>query len=271
MAERSAYFIENECTVIHKQDIKIQLEQLGIQKGMLLIVNADTLHMGYLNGGCQAVIEALMECVGYEGTIVVPTFTPQYKDPACQKDKPPRQQWQEIRKQALPFDRKLSEPMGADPFVYQFLRNDAVLRSNHPLYSFAAWGKYAKLICDKHPLHFALGKDSPLGKIYEMNGYCILLGCEYEACTMFHMAEYQKDIFPVKLVSAPIESNHRILWKDLLDIEQHNENFSEIGEVMEDRKIVKTAYIANSKCHFFSAREAVNLASTYFHMYYDEI
>ena len=246
MAERSAYFIENERTVIHKQDIKIQLEQLGIQKGMLLIVNADTLHMGYLNGGCQAVIEALMECVGYEGTIVVPTFTPQYKDPACQKDKPPRQQW-------------------------QFLRNDAVLRSNHPLYSFAAWGKYAKLICDKHPLHFALGKDSPLGKIYEMNGYCILLGCEYEACTMFHMAEYQEDIFPVKLVSAPIESNHRILWKDLLDIEQHNENFSEIGEVMEDRKIVKTAYIANSKCHFFSAREAVNLASTYFHMYYDEI
>ena len=102
------------------------------------------------------------------------------------------------------------------------------------------------MICDKHPLHFALGKDSPLGKIYEMNGYCILLGCEYEACTMFHMAEYQEDIFPVKLVSAPIESNHRILWKDLLDIEQHNENFSEIGEVMEDRKIVKTAYIANS-------------------------
>ena len=88
---------------------------------------------------------------------------------------------------------------------------------------------------------------------------------------MFHMAEYQDDIFPVKLVSAPIESNHSVLWKDLLDIEQHKENFPEIGEVMEDRKIVKTTYIANCKCHFFSAREAVNLASTYFHMYYDEV
>lgn len=270
MAERSAYFIENEHIVIHKQDIKNMLEQLGVQKGMLLIVDVDSTHIGYLNGGVQAMIEALMECVGYEGTIVVPAFTPQYKDPACQENKPPRQFWKDIREQALPFDRKLSEPSNADAFISQFLRNEAVLRSNHPLYSFAAWGKYAKLICDKHPLHFALGKDSPLGKIYEMNGYCVLLGCEYEACTMFHMAEYQDDIFPVKLVSAPIESNHRILWKDLLDIEQQTENFHEIGEVMEDRKIVKTAYIANSKCRLFSAREAVNLASTYFHMYYDE-
>lgn len=268
MVEESSYFIDDQSSVLHKRDIIIQLEQLGIQKGMLLFVNTDSRILGNLNGGTQVLMEALMEVVGYEGTIVVPCFTPQYKDPACQKDKPARQYWEDIREQALPFDRRLSEPMGSDAFVYQFLRNEAVIRSYHPLYSFAAWGKYAKLICDKHPLHFALGKDSPLGKIYDMNGYCVLLGCGYEDCTMFEMSRYHGELFPVRLVSAPIESNRQCMWKDMLDIEHDKNDFPDVGEVMEDRKIVKTAYIGNAKCRMFSAREAVNLATSYFRIHH---
>lgn len=269
MAEKSTYFIDPLSSVIHKEDIITQLEHLGIQKGMLLFVNADMNSFANINGGAQAVMEALMQAVGYEGTIVVPCFTPQYKDPACQDIKAPRQYWKQIREHALPFDRKLSEPMGSDTFIYQFLRNEAVVRSYHPLYSFAAWGKYAKLICDKHPLHFALGKDSPLGKICEMNGYCVLLGCGYEECTMFQMPQYQGELFPVTLVSAPIESNHRCTWIDMLDIQHQKKDFPDIGEVMEDRKTVKTSYIGTAKCRMFSAREAVNLATSYFHIHYE--
>lgn len=269
MAEKSTYFIDPMGSVLHKEDIQTQLEHLGIQKGMLLFVNVDMKMMENINGGAQAIMEALMETVGYEGTLVVPCFTPQHKDPACQSIKAPRQYWKEIREHAIPFDKKLSEPMGSDDFVYQFLRNEAVIRSYHPLYSFAAWGKYAKLICDKHPLHFALGKDSPLGKIYEMNGYCVLIGSGYDDCTMFEMAQYQEELFPIKLVSAPIESNHKCTWIDLLDIEHDKKDFSDIGEVMEDRKTVRSTYVGNTRCRMFSAREAVNLAKSYFHIHYE--
>ena len=269
MAERSAFTTLNQepATVSSKEEIVQQLTSLGIQKGMVLLVQADPKRLGYLIGGEQALIEALMETVGYEGTLVVATFTPQLLDPSCQKESVERIYWDDVRGSAFPFDRKLTPPR--DAFALQFLRNEGIVRSYHPLYSFAAWGKYAKLICDRHPLHFGLSKDSPLGKIVEFNGYTVLLGCEYENCCMFHLARSSGDQLPIRLVSAPIENNKQTMWKDMLDLDYQTKNYSEIGEVMEERSVVKTSYIGNGRCRMFSAREAITLATAYFHIHKD--
>ena len=177
MAEQSAFTTlrkDNEA-VSSKQEILQQLETLGVQKGMVLLVQANVQRLGYIIGGSQALIEALMEAVGYDGTLVVPTFTPELMDPACCYNMVSREYWKDIRSFALPFDKKLTAPEN-DAFAMQFLRNEGVMRSYHPLYSFATWGKYAKVICNRHPLHFGLSKDSPLGKIVEFNGniFCLL-------------------------------------------------------------------------------------------------
>lgn len=271
MAEKSAYTALNDIessAISSKEEIRQQLETLGIQKGMVLLIHADTRRLGYLIGGEQVLIEALMDIVGYEGTIIMPTFTPQMADPSCQKKHISRAYWQEVRDHAMPFDKKLTPPKNCDPLVHQFLRNEGVVRSYHPLYSFAAWGKYAKLICDKHPLHFGLSKESPLGKIAEFNGYVVMLGCEYEECCLFQLARYQGEL-PIRIISAPIENNHKTVWKDMLELDYNTKNFSEIGEVMEERSIVKTSYIGNGRCRFFSAREAVTLATAYFNIHKD--
>lgn len=271
MAERSAFTeINSEAIAVSsKEEIIQQLMTLGIQKGMVLLVQADIRRLGYVIGGEQALIEALIEAVGYEGTLVVPTFTPQLLDPACQKKRVGRTYWEDVRASALPFDRRLTLPLKKDTLAMQFLRNEGVVRSYHPLYSFAAWGKYAKLICDRHPLHFGLSQDSPLGKMVEFNGYMVLLGCEYERCCLFHLARYSGDQLPIRLVSAPITGNKRTIWKDMLDLEYQTKNFSAIGEVMEERNVVKNSYIGNGRCRMFSAREAVTLATAYFHIHKD--
>ena len=154
MAERSAFTTLNQdtATVSSKEEIVQQLMSLGIQKGMVLLVQADLQRLGYLIGGEQALIEALIDAVGYEGTLVMPTFTPQLLDPSCQKKTVERVYWDDVRASSFPFDRKLSAPQ--DALSLQFLRNEGVVRSYHPLYSFAAWGKYAKLICDQSPFAF---------------------------------------------------------------------------------------------------------------------
>ena len=41
--------------------------------------------------------------------------------------------------------------------------------------------------------------------------------------------------------------------------------------LMEDKSVVRTTYIGTAKCRFFSSREAVTLASSYFHIHNDEI
>lgn len=271
MAGKSAYTALNDMelsAISSKEEIRQQLETLGIQKGMVLLVHADTSRLGYLIGGEQVLIEALMDIVGYEGTIIMPTFTPQMADPSCQKHHVNRALWQDVRKHALPFDKKLTPPKKCDALVYQFLRNEGVTRSYHPLYSFAAWGKYAKLICDKHPLHFGLSKESPLGKVVEFNGGIVMLGCGYEECCLFQLARYQGEL-PIRMISAPIENNHKTVWKDMLELDYNTKYFSEIGEVLEERNLVKTSYIGNGRCRFFSARESVTLASAYFNIHKD--
>ncbi len=253
--------------VTTKEDIKVHLKNLGIQKGMLILVDAQTINLGYVSGGAQAIIEALMDVVGYEGTIVMPSFTMDNMDPSCWGQKRiEREHWEYIRQHPIAFDRKLSAPTNSDELVHQFMRNDAIARSYHPMYSFVAWGKYAKLLCDKHPLHFGLSKDSPLGKIFELNGYVLLLGCDYKDCTMFHLARYNGDQLPIKVVTSAIQQNKKAVWKDMLDLVLVNDDFHVIGEVMEERKVVKTSYLGNGKCRFFSAREAVNIATAYFNI-----
>lgn len=252
-----------------KEDVCEILESMGIQKGMVILLQANIQELGYLVGGEQMLVEALMETVGYDGTIVVPSFTPQMSDPACHKRNVDRDSWEKIREHMLPFDRKLSVSKYCASFVQQFLRNEGVVRSYHPLYSFAAWGKYAKLICDKHPLHFGLNQDSPLGKIVEFNGYVLLLGCSYKENVMFQLARYHGEQLPIKIISAPIEINKKRIWKDMLDLEYNQKDFEDIGEAMEDRYIVKTTYLGGGLCRFFSAREAQTLATAYFHIHKD--
>lgn len=253
--------------VITKEDIMIQLQHLGIQRGMLLLLEVDSSDMGYICGGMQTFLEAVMECVGYEGTIVMPTFTPDNLDPASHDaNHISRDNWEVVRKHAQPFNRKLSPPHTKEAMVHQFLRNEGVIRSYHPIYSFAAWGKYAKIICDKHPLHFGLSKESPLGKLFELNGYVLLAGCSYVNCQAFHFARYSGEQLPIRILSAPLEHNNRTIWKEMLDLHLNTDGFDAIGEVMEERKIVKASYINAARCRFFSMREAIHIATAYFHI-----
>lgn len=268
MAERIASCEVNKI-VSTKEDLRNVFISMGIQKGMVIFLQANTKKLGYLAGGEQALIEALMETIGYEGTIIMPSFTPQMADPSCHKQNIARDQWENIREHALPFDRRLSAPQRCGSLIHQFLRNEGVVRSYHPLYSFAAWGKYAKLICDRHPLHFGLNQDSPLGKVVEFNGYVLMLGCDYKECIMFQLARYHGEQLPIKVVSAPIEINKKRIWKDMLDLDYNHKNFDDVGEAMEDRYIVKTALINDGLCRFFSAREAQALATAYFHIHKD--
>lgn len=271
MAEQSTFTTlrKDHEAVSSKQEILQQLETLGIQKGMVLLVHANVQRLGYIIGGAQALIEALMEVVGYDGTLVVPSFTPELLDPACCDHRVSREYWKDVRSFALPFDKKLTSPSEHDTFAMQFLRNEGVIRSYHPLYSFAAWGKYAKVICNRHPLHFGLSKDSPLGKVVEFNGNVLMLGCDYTDCSIFHLARYMNEQTPIRLISAPIINNKKTMWKDMLDLDYQTKNFSEIGEVIEERNLIKTTYIGNTKCKMFSSREAISLASAYFQVHND--
>lgn len=246
--------------VLTKEDFKAALTRLGVKKGMLLYVQSSLRSINYVAGGAQSVIDALMEVVGYDGTIVMHAPTRNLCDPSDNKKNIPRDRYEEVRLSMPAFNKKLSAPVGVSEVVTQFMRNEGVLRSNHPMSSFLAWGKYAKILVDKHPLHFGMNQQSPLGKIREYNGYGILINLGLDKCDFFDLAQYTLMKEPIRIYACPIEKSGTTTWIKLLDLEIDRLINKEIAAFMEEKQVVSSTYLGKSTCYFYSAKEAENCA-----------
>lgn len=158
-------------------DIVNGLRELGLDEGDRVLVHSSLLAFGRVEGGADTVIDALLETVGREGLVVVPTF-------ACKS----------------PFDRKNSvTPLGK--ISETFWRRPEAVRSLHPTHSVAAIGNGAKeLIRDHEKAPTAYGEDTPYVKLAEMDGKILLLGVDQDRNTSLHAGEaivrapYLKDI-----------------------------------------------------------------------------
>ena len=64
-----------------KQDLLAAFRELGMQPGMTVMVHTSLSSMGYVCGGAPTVIEALLETVRSEGTIMMPTQSWKNLDP----------------------------------------------------------------------------------------------------------------------------------------------------------------------------------------------
>jgi aminoglycoside N3'-acetyltransferase len=64
-----------------------------------------------------------------------------------------------------------------------------VHRSLHPTHAFAAWGKHARGYVARHHRTLTMGEGSPLASLLADDGYCLLLGVNYQSNTFHHVVE----------------------------------------------------------------------------------
>ena len=62
-----------------KYEIRKILEDLGITEGDKLFIHAFLPSLGIVQGGISTILDAILECLGKEGTLIVPTFTASYR------------------------------------------------------------------------------------------------------------------------------------------------------------------------------------------------
>ena len=255
--------------LITKEDLIEHLKSIGIQKGMVLYVQSSLEYFSYICGGNRTLVEALQEVVGYDGCIVTNAFSYKNTDP-LDRDIDRFKPYQiEIVRDAMPsFSKKLTP--SNNKLANQMMRHEGVYRSNHPIHSFIAWGKYAKLICDKQPLHFSLSKDSPLGKLCELNGFVLLLGIKYEGADIFKVGRVNDRDTPIRIVSSPIERRGKKSFINMLEYDYNYKNTMEIQQMLKERQIVKETFIGRARCRLFNAKEALTLSSGYFHTHTSE-
>lgn len=245
-----------------EDSIAADLASLGVQPGIVLLVHSSLRSLGWVCGSSVAVIYALEKALGPDGTLVMPTFTSDLTDPAEWRKPPVPEPWCEIIRNSTPgFDPDLTPTRQMGAIVETFRKREGVVRSNHPITSFCARGPLAEKITSGHELENCLGEGSPLARIYENDGWVLLLGVSYDRNSSMHLAEYRTD-YPGKLErvhGSPLMVDGKREWVTFKDIETRDDLLPDIGRDFEsETDYVKAGKIAQAESRLFSQRALVD-------------
>jgi aminoglycoside 3-N-acetyltransferase len=133
--------------------------------------------------------------------------------------------------------------------------------------SFAAWGLHAEFITAGHGLGDSLGEQSPLARIYDLDGLVLLLGVPYGNNTSFHLSEYRAGDARRIVQGAPISENGQRVWKSISDIDWNDDYFDALGADFERACAVKVGQVGSATTRLFVQRAAVDFAVQWIEKY----
>ena len=254
--------------LVLKTDLIKSFMNVGVKKGDTLIVHCSMSKLGYVCGGAQTVIEALMECVGVDGNIVMPTQTWKNLDP--QKGvhwEVDALYWELIRKNWPADDKEITPSNNMGCVAEMFRKWPNVLRSDHPARSFAAWGKDAEYIVSNHDLSNIFGENSPLHKIYNLKGKILLVGVGYDKCTSLHLAENFASIKKEYCVenSAIIKDGKRH-WVEYKTMDVDDSDFCKLGEEFENKNNIVCKIVEDAEIRCIDQVQLVDFAIKWFEL-----
>lgn len=216
---------------------------LGVETGDTLLVHSSYKSLGGVDGGPQTVIDALLEVLGEDGTLVMPTFNFDF----CKGE---------------PWDvRETPSQMG---YMTNLVRQDPrAKRVFHPIYSFAVIGKYAEAFgALRYKSSYA--KNSAFGKLRELDGKIMVVGLSYnDSMTFFHHVEemegvdyrYLKD-FTGMVTDADgntVEDTYQMLVRDI-DKGVHT-MVDPMGKLMEEAGVIQSRTIGEADVKLMKANE----------------
>ena len=152
---------------VARADIIGGLRALGMRSGDLIQVHSSLSSFGFVEGGADAVVDALLELVAPGGTVMMPTFNHGAESI---------------------FDVRVS-PSYNGAITEAFRHRPQAVRSVHATHAYAAIGPLAAELCCDHLKEGAFGMESPLGKLAQRGGWIFLLGVGMNRCTAGHLGE----------------------------------------------------------------------------------
>jgi aminoglycoside 3-N-acetyltransferase len=236
---------------ITREEIAEQFRALGLAPGDTVLFHSSLSRIGNVIGGAEAVVEALLDAVGPEGTVAVPTIP--YRGSMITY----------LQSQPL-FDlRETPSLMGA--ITEAVRRHPDALRSREPTHAVAAIGPQAEYLTREHGRsRTPCDEHSPYYRLTLINGWVLLLGCDFRSCTLLHSAE---EIARVPFLD--FETTYEVACRDgeasyTARLASHSawvpSNFSAIEPLLETRGVLRRGQVGQAECRLARAKDILDTA-----------
>ena len=127
--------------------LKEDFQKLGITSGMTLMVHSSLSKIGWICGGAVTVIQTLLDLLGPDGTLIMPSHTADNSDPKHWENPPVPSEWFDTIRQSMPaYQSSIATTFNMGKIVETFRHWPGVVRSEHPQFSVIALGPKAEWI-----------------------------------------------------------------------------------------------------------------------------
>ncbi len=166
--------------MVSKQDVVSALKNLGVTEGDSVLFHSSLKCFGEVDGGADTVIDAFLDAVGVNGTVIVPTLS--------------MKNFSDAYKTWYP-----DKPSDAGLITEVFRLRKEAKRSDQQTHSVAAIGKKAAFYTETHGKSgkrygiygdTPFSKDSPWQKMFEDDVKVVLVGVDFDKLTFRHLFEY---------------------------------------------------------------------------------
>ncbi len=226
-----------------------EFRAIGINAGDTLMVHSSYKSFGGVDGGPQTVIDALLDVLGEEGTLIMPAFNFDF----CKGE---------------PWDvRNTPSHMG---IITELVRQDPrSLRVFHPIYSFSIIGKRAEFLT-KERYKSSYERNSLFGKLRQIDGKIMVIGLSYnDSMTFFHHVEELEgvDYRYLKTFTGMVTDENGHTYEDsfqmlVRDIDQGVETMVDpMGNLAEENGIIKSRTIGEAAVKLMKANDIYEFAA----------
>lgn len=224
--------------MVTKAEIEAGLRELGLRPGDTVVVHSSLKSFGEVDGGADTVVDALLEVLGDQGTLLVPTFN--FGSGIFDHPTTPS------------VVGKITETVRARPNA---------VRSKHPTHSVTAIGRLAEAITEGHEKVDPFAKGSALYKALQVDAKILQLGVTHTSNSMIHVAEeIAKVPYLERQRNIGIQKPNGSVVRKWVRMPGCSYGFNVVDELLREQSAISEVTIGNCKARLMAARTLIDVS-----------
>jgi aminoglycoside 3-N-acetyltransferase len=254
---------------VTRSQLAAALHALGVTPGGVLMVHTRMSALGWVVGGSETVVRALLDALGPDGTLMA--YVPW--DDHVYREEERRSHHDEYRAEPPRFDPATAEADRENGRIPERIRTwPGAVHSGHPDAGVAAVGARAEWLAGGgHRDNDAFGRDSPFARLVEAGGQVLMLGAPLDTVTLLHHAEALAHSGRKRMVSyeVPFADGTTRSYTDIdtglgtfpyEELQLKADEFLTLASAALTAGIGKAGPAGPAPCHLFPARELTAFA-----------